>query len=429
MVNRMNGDAKLALIMSTMAFAANFSIWTLYAVLGIHLEPTLNLTATEYGFLVSSPIITGALLRWPAGFLCEYFSSRNLFILQMMLTLPPLLLLNYVSSFIGYLVMGLLIGISGASFTIGIHYVSRWFERSQQGVAMGVFGAGNAGAAITLLLAPYIIEQFGLRLLGPAFALGMIVIMLLFIFLAPRNNQTKPNKPQPISFYLEPLKSVNVWRFALYYYFVFGSFLALLLWLPLYYVNAYKLTIQDAMAWTLVFATSSSLVRALGGWYADQYGGRTVNWWVFWICLICLFFLSYPPTTMVIHGVERDVHININISLTVFNVLIVIIGLAQGFGRASVYKMIHDYYPQQMGSVGGTVAMLGGIGGFTLPILFGLGVDLVGVYSASFMLLYGVVAFCMIAMYFAFKSDKYQRRMQAALKNDFLHKIQQSSLD
>lgn len=425
----MHNSAKLALFMATVAFAANFSIWTLYAVLGIHLEPLLNLSATQYGLLVASPIITGALLRWPVGFLCEFYSSRNLFILQMMLTLPPLLLLNHVDSFNGFFIVGLLIGISGVSFTIGIHYVSQWFERSQQGMAMGVFGAGNAGAAITLLIAPFIIDEFGLRLLGPFFALGMIVVLVLFMVLAPRTQQALISSRQSLSFYLRPLKNLNVWRFSLYYYFVFGSFLALLLWLPLYYVNAYGLTTSQAMGWTLVFAASSSLVRAIGGWYADQYGGRSVNWWVFWICLVCLFFLSYPPTTMVIHGVERDVNISIQINLAVFNVLIIIIGLAQGFGRASVYKMIHDYYPLQMGSVGGTVAMLGGIGGFTLPVLFGLAVDIAGVYSASFMLLYGVVAFCMIAMYFALKTDQYERRLAAALDNDFLHQVQQSKLD
>lgn len=425
----MNNPAKLALFMATVAFAANFSIWTLYAVLGIHLEPLLNLSATQYGLLVASPIITGALLRWPVGFLCEFYASRNLFILQMMLTLPPLLMLNHVDSFNGFFIVGLLIGISGVSFTIGIHYVSQWFERNQQGMAMGIFGAGNAGAAITLLIAPFIIEEFGLRLLGPFFALGMIVVLVLFMVLAPRTQQALISSRQSLSFYLRPLKNLNVWRFSLYYYFVFGSFLALLLWLPLYYVNAYGLTTSQAMGWTLVFAASSSLVRAIGGWYADQYGGRSVNWWVFWICLVCLFFLSYPPTTMVIHGVDRDVNISIKINLTVFNVLIIIIGLAQGFGRASVYKMIHDYYPLQMGSVGGTVAMLGGVGGFTLPVLFGLAVDIAGVYSASFMLLYGVVAFCMIAMYFALKTDQYERRLAAALDNDFLHQVQQSKLD
>ncbi len=424
----MKNEANLALVVATIAFAANFSVWTLYIGLGIHLEALLNLSATQYAVLVSSPIVTGALLRWPAGFLCEYFSSRNLFIMQMLIVIPPLLLLNYVNTFSGYVIMGLIIGISGTSFTLGIEYVSQWFDRKHQGVAMGIFGAGNAGAAITLLAAPVVIEHAGLKLVGPLFAFGMILILILFMLLAP----TKPaqqSQRKSLSYYFSPLKKMTVWRFALYYYFVFGSFLGLLLWLPLYYVNAYQLTIQQAMAWTLVFALSSSLIRAVGGWYADQYGGRTVNWWVFWICLICLFFLSYPPTTMVIHGVERDVHLNININLTVFNVLIVIIGLAQGFGRASVYKMIHDYYPDQIGSIGGTVAMLGGIGGFTLPVLFGIGVDLAGVYSASFMLLYGVVACCMITMYFAFKADKYERRMQSALKNEFLQKIQQSKLD
>jgi NNP family nitrate/nitrite transporter-like MFS transporter len=325
--------------------------------------------------------------------------------------------------------VGFLIGISSVSFTLGIEYVSQWFNRNQQGIAMGIFGAGNAGAAITLLIAPMLIDYFGFKYIGPIFALGMMFILLFFIFLAPRKPMQRKAIKQPLTFYLSPLKKMTVWRFSLYYYFVFGSFLALLLWLPLYYVNAYGLTPKEAMSWTLVFALSSSLVRALGGWYADQYGGRTVNWWVFWICIICLFFLSYPPTTMVIHGVERDVHLNLSVSLSVFNVLIVIIGLAQGFGRASVYKMIHDYYPEQMGSVGGTVAMLGGIGGFTLPVIFGVGVDLLGVYSASFMLLYGVVAACMITMYFAFKADKYERRMQSALKNEFLKKIQDSTLD
>lgn len=424
----MNNENKLALTVATIAFAANFSVWTLYIVLGIHLEPLLNLSATQYAILVSSPIMTGALLRWPAGFLCEYFSSRNLFIIQMMLTIPPLLLLNYAQTFNDYLMVGFLIGISGVSFTLGIEYVSQWFNRSQQGMAMGIFGAGNAGAAITLLIAPMLIDEFGLKYIGPIFSLGMILILLLFIFLAPRKSIKINSYKQPLAFYLSPLKSMTIWRFSLYYYFVFGSFLALLLWLPLYYVNAYDLSPKEAMSWTLVFALSSSLVRALGGWYADQYGGRTVNWWVFWICIICLFFLSYPPTTMVIHGVERDVHLNIKVNLTVFNVLIVIIGLAQGFGRASVYKMIHDYYPEKMGSAGGTVAMLGGIGGFTLPVIFGLGVDLLGVYSASFMLLYGVVAACMITMYLAFKADKYERRMQSALKNEFLKKIQDSKL-
>lgn len=429
----MTANAKQALIMATLAFAANFSVWTLFAVLGVHLAPTLDISATQYGLLISAPIITGALLRLPAGILCQYFSTKKLFVIQMACLIPPLMMLNHINSFQGYVIAGLLLGISGVSFTIGISYVSAWFESKQQGTAMGIFGAGNSGAAITLLLTPLVIEHLGLEMVGPVFSLGTIVMILLFIWLAP-SSEKSIQKSQPrythvaITEHLKPLKSANVWMFGLYYYFVFGSFLALLLWLPQYYIDVYKLSLSQAMAWTLVFATTSSLIRAIGGWYADQYGGRSVNWSVFWICIVCLFFLSYPPTTMVIHGVEKDVPVSFQINLWVFNLLILIVGLAQGFGRASVYKIINDYYPYQMGSVGGAVAMIGALGGFTLPILFGLAIDIGGVHTACFMLLYGLCAACMIVMYFAMKSEKYKHRMEDALNNDFLIQIRKSNL-
>ena len=123
---------------------------------------------------------------------------------------------------------------------------------------------------------------------------------------------------------------------------------------------------------------------------------------------------------MTIHGIEKDVNISFEINVWIFSALIFVIGIAQGFGRASVYKMIHDYYPNQMGSVGGFVAALGALGGCTLPIAFGLAEDIIGIYSASFMLLYGVLACCMLAMYFANKSDRQRQRLILALNNNFL---------
>lgn len=428
----MNNNAKQALIMATLAFAANFSVWTLFAVLGVHLSPQLDLSGTQYGLLVSSPIITGALLRFPVGILCQYVSTKVLFIVQMALLIPPLMMLNHIDTYQEYIITGLLLGISGVSFTIGISYVSSWFESRQQGTAMGIFGAGNSGAAITLLITPLVIDQWGLDMVGPVFSAGMIFMISLFAWLAPNTrkntNALKKERRMSLAEHLRPLKSANVWMFGLYYYFVFGSFLALLLWLPQYYIEVYELSLPQAMGWTLMFATTSSLIRAIGGWYADQYGGRAVNWSVFWICVVCLFFLSYPPTTMVIHGVEKDVPVSVEINLWFFNLLILIIGLAQGFGRASVYKIINDYYPYQMGSVGGAVAMIGALGGFTLPILFGLAVDAGGVHTACFMLLYALAAACMVVMYFATKSDKFKNRMENALNADFLTEVRKSNL-
>jgi NNP family nitrate/nitrite transporter-like MFS transporter len=125
---------------------------------------------------------------------------------------------------------------------------------------------------------------------------------------------------------------------------------------------------------------------------------------------------------MTIHGVEKDVELSIELNIWLFTALLLVIGLAQGFGRASVYKLINDYYPEQMGSVGGMVAMLGALGGCTLPILFGMSVDIVGVHSASFMLLYGVLALCMLLMHLAIKRERYQQRVVEAKEYNFLER-------
>ncbi len=416
-------QARRVLLISTLAFAANFAVWTLYAVMGISIRETLNLSATEFGFLLASPMLTGAILRFPVGFLCEKYSCRTLFAIQMALIIPAIFSLRWVESYFGYIAIGLLIGISGVSFTIGISYVSAWFERRQQGYAMGVFGAGNAGAAITLALAPQVIHFWGWQSIGLFYSIGMLLMLVLFLFIAPDETRYMKKRRNPsFKYHLAPLKEFKVWRFGLYYYFVFGSFLALLLWLPQYYMSAYKMDIDKAMLLTLLFVTSSSMVRALGGWFSDRYGGRAVNWGVFWVCLICLFFLSYPPTTMIIHGVEKDVNLSIEVNVWLFTFLIFIIGIAQGFGRASVYKVIQDHYPDHMGSVGGTVATIGALGGVTLPVMFGIAVDWFGIHTACFMLLYGILAFCMAVMYFSIKSEQHKALLKSAIDNNFLER-------
>lgn len=411
--------ATRALWAATLAFAANFSVWTLYAVLGVNIRSELALSATEFGLLLAAPIFSGAILRWPVGYLVENRNCKSVFIWQMLLIIPPLLMLPLATSYLDYLLIGLWLGVSGVSFTIGIRYVTDWFESKFQGTAMGVFGAGNAGAAITLTFVPFIVTHLGWGYVGYCYAVGMLFIACVFALIAPKSQrfttEMQPDKK------VNPLTSLQVWRFGLYYYFVFGSFLALILWLPQYYMQAYQTSFTTAMNLTLLFTFVSSLVRALGGWFADLYGARAVNWSVFWICLVCLFFLSYPPTTMTIHGMKGDVEISIEVNIYLFTGLMLIIGIAQGFGRASVYKIIQNYYPTQMGQVGGFVAFLGATGGCTLPVLFGLADDLIGVYSASFMLLYGVLACCMIAMYSAQKSVLKAKRLQHAIATNFLH--------
>lgn len=156
----------------------------------------------------------------------------------------------------------------------------------------------------------------------------------------------------------------------------------------------------------MLFTLPSGLIRALGSWFSDHYGARSVNWGVFWVCLVCLFFLSYPQTTMTIHGIQGDLSLGIGLNVWLFTFLVFVVGIAQGFGKASVYRIIHDYYPSNMGTVGGMVGVIGGLGGFCLPILFGYAADHIGVRSSCFMLLFGLTVVCMVWMHYAIKQQR-----------------------
>lgn len=402
----------------TAAFAAHFAAWTLFAIIGVQIRADLGLSDTAFGLLVAAPILTGALARLVSGVLAEHYSGRLVFFVQSLIVAMALFVLPYAKTFAQYLAVGLVLGVAGGTFATGISLVSSWFERSLQGTAMGIFGAGNAGAAITNLAAPIILLKYGWQALPNIYGTLLLLIALLFWFSSDSSEGRRARKSW--SEELRPLKELRVWRFGLYYYFVFGGFLALTLWLPQYYVGEYGLDLKTASFVTLLFTLPAAIVRALGGWFADNFGARRINWSVFWVCLVCLFFLSYPPTTMTIHGIEYDLLLDIHINLWVFVLLTLVMGLAMGFGKASIYRIIYDYYPDNVGVVGGAVAAIGALGGFSLPILFGVAADLTGIRSSCFMLLYGVLGSCMVLMFYAIKLDEFRHRLDQARADDFL---------
>lgn len=406
------------LTMNTVAFAVNFAVWTMFSIIGIKIKGELNLNDTQFGLLVATPILTGSITRLPLGILTDRYGGRIVFFVQMLLVAGATYGLAFASAYWQYLLIGLGVGLAGGSFAIGIAYTSAWFDKKSQGTAMGIFGAGNAGAAITNLAAPLLLVAYGWQMVPKVYSVAMLVmavVFYLFTYDDPAHAERKARGEHlSVSTQLKPLLKLQVWRFGLYYFFVFGGFVALALWLPKYYVAEYGMDLKTASFITLLFTLPSGLIRAAGGWASDLYGGRLVNWVVFWVCLVCLFFLSYPQTIMIIHGINGPVELAVGLNVWVFTVLVFVVGIAMGVGKASVYRLIADYYPDNVGSVGGLVGVLGGLGGFTLPILFGLAADLVGVRSSCFMVLYGFVAASMFWMYFAIKRIDAENR-QAAL--------------
>ena len=149
------------LTMNTLAFAVNFAVWTMFSVIGIKIKAELNLNETEFGLLVATPILTGSLVRLPLGILTDRYGGRIVFFIQMLLVSIPTWLVTFATEYWQYLVLGLFVGLAGGSFAVGIAYTSAWFSKERQGTAMGIFGAGNAGSALTKFIAPMIIVAFG----------------------------------------------------------------------------------------------------------------------------------------------------------------------------------------------------------------------------------------------------------------------------
>ena len=397
-------DQTRALTLSTLAFTVCFAIWTIFSILGIQIKQDLGLNDTQFGLLVATPILTGALSRLILGIWTDQYGGRNVMALTMLLSAIATYLLSSVETYEMFLVAALGVGLAGGCFAVGIAYVSTWYEKEKQGTALGIFGVGNVGAAITNFGAPFIMLTLGWDGLAKTYAIIMFVTAILFYLFAKDDpnlvaRKRKKEKPRSILQQIEPLKKLQVWRFSLYYFFVFGGYVALALWLPHFYVGVYGLDIKIAGMLAAAFALPGSSFRALGGWISDKIGARAVMYWTFIGGVGCCFFMSYPSTHYIVEGIEGPINFSINISLPVFVFLSIVLGFFMSLGKAAVFKHIPVYYPDNVGSVGGIVGMIGGLGGFILPICFGIMNDLIGVFTSCFMLLFAITAIALVWMH------------------------------
>ena len=206
---------------------------------------------------------------------------------------------------------------------------------------------------------------------------------------------------------IEPLRRLQVWRFGLYYFFAFGGYVALTVWLPRYLIGVYSLDIRMAAAIAVAFSLPAGLLRVLGGVLSDRYGARTVMYWSFIGSLVCTFMLSYPATDYTVHGLHGELRFTIATGLPVFIIMLIVLGFFMALGKAAVFKHIPVYYPDQVGVVGGAVGAIGGLGGFVLPLAFGLMTDLADVWTSCFMLLFGIASVNLFWMHFAIRRQEW----------------------
>ena len=400
------------LAMNTLGFTVMFAVWVVFAIIGIPIRKELGLGETEFALLVALPILTGSLLRLPMGMATDRWGGRPIFTLLLATSAIPLLLLCRADRYWQYLALGLLLGMAGTSFAVGIAYTSAWFPQRLQGTALGIFGAGNTGASLTKLFAPAlmtVIPAGGLGLIPGGwrfvpFVYAIAVVLTAAVYWTFTYTDHAHHRRESIGEMLKPLRHVRVWRFSLYYFLVFGGYVALSLWLPKYYIDVFGLPLREAALLTAIFVFPSGIIRAPGGWLSDRYGARTVLYWVFGTCVVASLLLMFPDAQLSFQTTGRYAtgegpRLALRMTPAVFTVLVFVLGIAMGVGKAAVYKHIPHYFPDRVGSVGGLVGVIGGLGGFVMPILFGVMAQGTGLPTTTFAFLFVLSVVCLVWMH------------------------------
>jgi MFS transporter, NNP family, nitrate/nitrite transporter len=388
----------VVLVVTTWAFIVCFAVWLMFGVTGIPIRRELSLNALEFGLLTSTPVLTGALFRLPLGIWTDRFGGRIVMFLLLIFCAVPVWVSSYASQLWQFLLLGLALGLVGASFAVGTPYVARFFPKERRGFAMGVFGAGTTGAAINMFIAPVLIARYGWQSVPRFYAAALVITAALFWLLSapdPGAGKSSVSLRQQLTVLRDP----RVWKYCQYYSIVFGGFTALSVWMPQYFVQEYGFSIAQAALLAACFSLPAGVLRALGGWLADRFGAHSVTWWVLWAAWISLFLLSYPQTEFIVHTIRGPAQFYIGLSWLVFATLLFALGLAFACGMASTFKYVGDDFPENMGVVTGIVGLAGGLGGFLLPIVFGTVLDWLGISSSCFMFLYGVVWVSLILNY------------------------------
>ncbi|TBY08887.1 MFS transporter [Rhizobium laguerreae] len=396
------GEPAKALWISTVAFTLCFAVWTIFAIIGIRIKQDLGLNEAEFGLLVGTPVLTGSLVRIVLGIWTGRYGGRLVYTLTMLAAALATFLLSYAQTYTQMLIAGLGVGLAGGSFAVGVAYVSPFFPAEKQGTALGIFGAGNVGAAVTKFAAPFVLIAWGWQAVAEIWAVGLALMAIVFWFTTtddPAYRLRRERRVATKSFVEEfaPLQNVQVWRFSLYYFFAFGGFVALSLWLPRYLVGVYGFNLETAGMIAAAYSIPGSIFRAFGGVLSDKKGARSVMYTMFAVSAVATLILSLPAADAPGTGPA------FGITPFIFIVVIFVLGFFMSLGKAAVYKHIPAYYPENVGAVGGVVGMMGGLGGFILPIAFGLLKDVTGLWSSCFLLLFAIVVISLIWMHLSVK--------------------------
>lgn len=420
------------LVISTVGFTLMFAVWLMFGVLGIPIRKEFGLTDVQLSWIIAVAVLNGAIWRLPAGIITDRRGGRLVLTVMLAATAIPAFLVSTANSYPQLLLYAFLVGLAGNAFSVGIAWVSAWWPREHQGLALGIFGAGNVGASVTKFIGPALITAVpaagllgGLVPGGWRFVAFLYMVLLLIMaaitwFASPRHDLV-PGQGRSLGSMLAPLKQLRVWRFSLYYLVVFGAYVALAAWLPKYYVDVYGIDLTHAALLTALFIFPASLLRPLGGWMSDRIGARKVMYATFGIMLVTTGILMMPYGHIVIEKADGQTAevLPWTVGVGLFTALVFLTGCAMGIGKAAVYKHIPEYFPHDVGAVGGLVGSIGALGGFFLPPMFAYATAWAGAPQATFGVLFLVTLIAAVWMHLTVV--KMLHRASPDLANKFEH--------
>lgn len=348
-------------------FDISFMVWVLMGPLAVFITEDFKLTPSQKGLLVALPILGGSVMRLLLGAMTDHIGAKKTALFGLGVTLIPLLWGWLGAKSLNELhVVGLLLGVAGASFAAALPMASRWYPPEHQGLAMGIAGAGNSGTVLSALFAPRIAQAHG----GDwHVVLGYAIVPILLTFIAVAlMAKDSPDKPAPKSMneYLGVIKQADTLWFCLFYSITFGGFVGLASFLPTFYVDQYGLEKVHAGSLTALCVFAGSFVRPIGGYLADRLGGVRVLVAIYACVCVLAFVLSQLP------------------ALTFATTLLFVLMATLGCGNGAVFQLVPQRYPRQIGVMTGIVGAAGGVGGFFLPTLLGYVKQNMGSFGAGF---------------------------------------------
>jgi NNP family nitrate/nitrite transporter-like MFS transporter len=374
------GNAR-QLTLALVAFTVTFYGWALLGPLGPELQEDLDLTDVQLSVAVAVPVLLGSLMRIPMGVLTERFGGRSVFTVLLAFSIVPLVALGFIhDSFGAIIVLGFLLGFSGASFAIGVPFVNRWYPPEKQGTALGIYGAGMGGTVLAGLTAPRIADAASVT---AAFlvAAGLVALVLVVWVLFARD-APGPTRPASMRDPISVLGSGTLaWALVLFYFLAFGGFVAMYLYLPKLLTGVHELSKTDAGARAAGFALLAVIGRPLGGVVADRIGAERVLGAGFAVVLVLALGLAA--------GYE---------SMAVLTLCCLTMALFLGLAMGAVFKLVPVWFPDRVGSVTGVVGAAGGLGGFFPPLVMGVVKSATGGYALGFVLMAVVALVCLVVL-------------------------------